>query len=83
MTSNVRRIRELPDERREAMWEATRPDDYAMAELFDLLATELYYRSLLLDDATRDVLTPLDDLMPFERSTVADAEDIEYSPGLT
>lgn len=81
MTANVRRVRELPDQRREAMWESTRPDDYAMAELFDLLATELYYRSLLLDDATRSVLTPLDDLMPFERSTVADLEDVEYRPG--
>lgn len=82
MMSNVRRVHTLTDGvTKEARWEATRPDDYAMAEVFDLLATELYYRNLLLGDATRDVLTKLDDLMPFERSQVADLEEISYSPG--
>lgn len=62
-------------------WVSTRKDDYAFAEVYDLIATELYWRRLGIDAQMRETLQPLEQLMPFRRSTVNDLDDIDYRPG--
>jgi hypothetical protein len=82
MTSNIRKVTRTEDDVVKVVWVATRPDDYFQAEVYDLLATELFYRRVLLDDAERDVLTPLDDMLAFKRSEIADYDEAEpWQPG--
>jgi hypothetical protein len=58
------------------------PDDYAMAEVFDVVATELYWRRVLLDDAEREVFSVLDDEVDFERSHLSHlGDDGDYHAG--
>jgi hypothetical protein len=84
MTSNIRKIFRNELYEVKVRWVASRPDDYFQAEVYDLLATELFYRRVLIDEATRDVLQPLDDIIPFDRSSVDrydGDEDWRRSPG--
>lgn len=58
------------------------PDDYAMAEVFDVVAEELHWRRMLLDDAERETFSTIDDELEFERSTLADPlADVAYHAG--
>ena len=56
-------------------------DDYAHAEVYDLVATELWYYRTGVAEAQRDVYKPLEDFMEFERSNLANYGDAEYEPG--
>lgn len=58
------------------------PDDYAMAEVFDLAATELWWRRQLLDEAEREAFGTADDVLDFERSHLSDPGwETDYHPG--
>lgn len=59
----------------------TGDDDYLQAEAYDLVATETWWALHLKGRAAREVLQPLEQMMPFERSHVADYDDTAYSPG--
>jgi hypothetical protein len=76
LTANVRRV--IRDEEKAKVtvrWEPTRPDDYAFAEAYDVVATHLYLRRVALDDAlASEVEAPLDAFMPFRRSSVNEYE---------
>lgn len=57
-------------------------DDYAHAEVYDLVATEAWYYRQGVEEAQRAVYRPLDDMMEFERSHLADYSDqVDYYPG--
>lgn len=57
-------------------------DDYAHAEVYDLVATELWYFRQGMSEAERDVYTPLEDMLEFERSNLANYEyEPDYEPG--
>jgi hypothetical protein len=82
MTANIRRIERTELDEVKVRWVATRPDDYFQSEVYDLLATELFYRRVMIDEASRDVLQPLDDIIPFDRSNIDKYEgDDEWRPG--
>lgn len=51
-------------------WIPTRPDDYAFAEVYDVVATHLYLCRLTIDEvlAAQAELVPLDELIPVRRS---------------
>lgn len=58
------------------------PDDYAMAEVFDVCATELHWRRVLVDEAQRESFSVLDDELDFERSHLSDlASEPDYYAG--
>lgn len=61
-------------------------DDYAHAEVYDLLATELWWLRQELDEAQRDTFTPLETLAPeFQRSNLDEDQllpgDFEFNSG--
>lgn len=61
---------------------STGPDDYAHAEVYDVVATDLWLRRQVVDDAQAEVLKPLDDMLDFERSSLADYEqEVGYDAG--
>lgn len=63
-------------------YRATGPDDYAQAETYDIVATELWWRRQGLDEAERDVYKPLEEMLEFERSSLAGYDDVDYKgPG--
>jgi hypothetical protein len=58
------------------------PDDYAMCEVFDVCATELWWRRQLVDEAERETFGVLDDELEFERSHLSDlAVEPDYHAG--
>jgi hypothetical protein len=61
-------------------YRSTGPDDYAMAEVFDMVAAEAWRIRQNVEEAQREVLTPLDDLMEFRRGALHESDDF-YSPG--
>jgi len=83
MTANVRRVKVLDETtgKIRVVWEATRKDDYKHAEVYDLVATELYWRRMGIDEMTRETFQQLDQLMPFQRATVNDLDDQDWQPG--
>jgi hypothetical protein len=82
LTANIRRVlvKEGTNEQR-VVWEPTRPDDYAMAELFDMLANELWWAKTQVEAGSQETLTPLDEMVEFQRSGVTDLTDDEWRPG--
>lgn len=57
-------------------------DDYAHAEVYDLVATELWWYRQGVEEAQRAVYQPLENLMEFERSNLSDyGDEGEYLPG--
>jgi hypothetical protein len=85
MTSNVRRVKLLDEAtgKIRVQWESTRADDYAHAEVYDVVAAELYWRRMGLDEARQELLQPIDNLLgdEYRRATVNDLDDTEYRPG--
>jgi hypothetical protein len=59
---------------------STGPDDYAHAEAYDLVATELLRRRLLVGRMGEERLSVLEDHMEFERSAI-EADDDGYREG--
>lgn len=57
-------------------------DDYYFAELFDVVATELFYYRVELDTAKRSTFRQLDEMLEFQRSHLGDYEqEVDYQPG--
>ena len=57
-------------------------DDFAHAEVYDLVATELWYFRQGVVEAQREVLNPLEEFMEFQRSNLSDYdEEPDYTPG--
>lgn len=83
MTAMVRRVKVLDETtgKVRVIWESTRKDDFAHAEVYDLVAAELYWRRLGIEAQLREQFQPLDQLMPFQRTTVNDLSDRDYRPG--
>lgn len=70
MTANVRKVEKQEDGGVKVFWHPTRPDDYKMAELYDMVATELFFRRLMIEDAGLEELRPLDEMVEFNRAQV-------------
>lgn len=85
MTANVRRVKVLDENtgRIRVQWESTRADDYAHAEVYDVIAAELYWRRVRVDELTRPFEQPIDQLLgeDYHRATVNRLDDYEYRPG--
>jgi hypothetical protein len=77
----VRRNVELAGGQVRADYVAIGPDDYLHAEVYDLVATEIWWLRQAIAEAQRDELVPLDELLEFCRSTVNDYGNISYHPG--
>jgi hypothetical protein len=57
-------------------------DDYAHAEVYDLVATEVWWLRQGLDELQREEFKPLEEMLEFQRSDIGDYDrDIEYNPG--
>ena len=56
-------------------------DDYAHAEVYDLLATELWYWERLETEAQEEHFEQLDERLDFERATLGSAGAEDYDPG--
>jgi hypothetical protein len=56
------------------------PDDFAFAEMYDLVAAELWRMRLAVNELQREVVTDISDHMEFERSAIHD-EGISYREG--
>lgn len=68
--------------RNNVTYKSSGADDYFMSELYDVVATELWYYRMALDDQKRETFRQLDDMLEFERSHLGDYEqDPEYRPG--
>lgn len=65
------------------VYRATGADDYAQAEVYDVVAHDLFIYQQALDEASREVYTTLDEHLDFPRSNLGDlnAADDSYSPG--
>lgn len=61
--------------KKEVTYKIVGPADFAMAELFDVVATEVWWHQRFIDDASREDIRPLDDLMEFQRSHLVDYDD--------
>lgn len=62
-------------------YRSTGPDDFFMAELYDLVALEAWWIRQAVVDASRQEIVPLDSLMEFQRSAVDDPDEMTYRPG--
>lgn len=61
---------------------STGPDDYLMAEGYDLVATELWWLRQQVAEAEAEVFTPVDEMLEFERSDLGGFQDgNDYSEG--
>lgn len=61
---------------------STGPDDFAFAEAYDVVATELWFYRQAVDDAGRQRFTRLEDKIEFERSQLSDYDhDDAYHGG--
>jgi Phage terminase large subunit (GpA) len=63
------------------VWTRQGPDDFFQADLYDLIATEVLRIRLEVRKLVRPQITRLDDHLQFERSRVADPDNMEYDPG--
>jgi hypothetical protein len=79
LTSNVRKV--IKDEgtaKVTVRWEPARPDDYAFAEAYDVVATHLYLRRLAIEDTlATEVVAPLDYFVLFRRSRLNEYEALD------
>jgi hypothetical protein len=76
----VRSAEQDPLGNQHVTYHATGPDDYAQAEVYDLLAGELWQLQQNVDDASRETFVALDELVEFPRSRLSDLDD-PYVPG--
>jgi phage terminase large subunit GpA len=59
----------------------TGPNDYTHAEVYDVVATECWFYRQTLDEETREVFQPLDEMLEFERTELEDPDAQVYDPG--
>jgi hypothetical protein len=63
-------------------YRSTGPDDALHAEVYDLVAQQLWAIRRGMIEAQQELYQPLDELLEFERSRVSDYQSFdEYSPG--
>lgn len=63
-------------------YRATGPDDYFQAEVYDVVATEVFWARQLVDDAQREQISTLDDHLEWERSDLGNLEaEVPYHAG--
>lgn len=62
-------------------YRSTGADDYFHAEVYDIVATELWWLRQGLEEATRDVYKPLEEMLEFERSGLHEYGEREYGSG--
>lgn len=78
----VRTVTEDPEGSPRVTYRATGADDYAQAEVYDLLAASLWTHQQMVQQANRETYSTLDDHLDFQRSNLADYDhDATYSPG--
>lgn len=89
MQALIRVAEKDPSGRKKVRYESTGADDYAHAEVYDLVASELFWMRQSVENFNLDELTLLEQHMDFERSVLREAEDIYvsgpddgYDPGL-
>jgi len=64
-------------------YRSTGEDDYAHAEVYDLVASELWRFRTASDHLMSEKFTPLDEMMEFQRADLSSVDDnVDYSPGL-
>ena len=76
-----RKVERNPEGSPRVTYTATGADDFAQAEVYDILATELWWFDRGIEERTRETFTTLDDHFDFPRSNVGDYGDMTYSPG--
>lgn len=63
-------------------YRSTGPDDYLHAEVYDLVATEAWFIRQAVEEAQREVLQPLDEMLEFQRHALDfDSGEPEYRSG--
>jgi hypothetical protein len=80
LTSLVRHVTVDDLDKVVVSYKATGPHDYAQAEVYDLVAGELWLWRQAVDSEMQEELRPLEDMLEFERSALSD-ENVGYSPG--
>ena len=81
MQANVRLVEKDEVGKVNVVYRTTGADDYLHAEVYDLVATEVWYATRMAEEHSREVFQPLDDLMEFQRSDLADPEAMDYREG--
>lgn len=81
VTAPVRRVEADELGRARTWWEAIRPDDYAQAEVYDMVATEMWWIRQQVLESQELVTRQLDDAIDYERSAVDDFDNVDYHPG--
>lgn len=79
-----RHVEEDPETGKKVVsYRATGPDDYAQCEAYDVVATEAWWYRQNIEESEREVFTPLEEMLEFERSGLGEEPslDDEYSPG--
>lgn len=81
MRAPVRKLKENDLGEKVAYYESKSPDDYYHAETYDLVARDVLVAQMEIEEAQRDVETPLDSMIPFKRSVVDDLQSVDWSAG--
>jgi hypothetical protein len=82
MQAPVRIVEDDPLGRKSVTYRSMGADDYFMAELYDLIASEAWWFRQVRDDQRRDEMRPLEEMLEFQRSNLGDpSADDGYSPG--
>lgn len=81
MQANVRLAEKDEVGKVTVVYRSTGADDYLHAEVYDLVATEVWWTYRLAEHAAREEFQPLDNLMEFQRSDLNDEEAMEYRAG--
>jgi hypothetical protein len=77
----VRTVEQNPLGSPRVTYRTTGADDYAHAEVYDLVAGVLWGHQQRVEELSRETFSVLDDHLDFPRSRLADLDDITYSPG--
>lgn len=81
MQANVRFSEEDETGKKVVGYKKRGEDDFLHAEVYDLVACEVWWMRQGLEELQRDQFNPLDDMLEFQRSGLASMDDVEYSPG--
>lgn len=81
LMSNVRFSEQDEVGRVTVEYRKTGPDDYIHAEVYDLIATELWWVRQQVEESQREVFSKLEDHMEFERSVLHDNDSDAYHEG--
>lgn len=81
MQANVRMTEKDEVGKVTVVYRNTSADDYLHAEVYDLVATEVWWVRQMAGNYSREEFQPLDQLMEFQRSDLNDEEAMDYRPG--